>query len=46
MADEVMSCGCVCGCEAYAGGYSRCVDCLEGTHQNNNNLDEVELVKA
>jgi hypothetical protein len=28
-------CSCECGCECYAGGFSSCVDCLEGTHQNN-----------
>jgi len=45
MVDEFLECKCVCGCEAYAGEYSWCVDCLEGTHQNNNKLDDGELGK-
>lgn len=33
------TCNCPCGCEVPLAGGS-CVDCADGDHQNNNNLDE------
>jgi hypothetical protein len=39
MTDYEPTCSCGCGCEVPLDG-GTCVDCGEGTHQNNNNLDE------
>jgi hypothetical protein len=33
------TCACRCGCEVPLSG-GTCVDCGEGTHQNNNGLDD------
>lgn len=36
------TCSCRCGCEVPLSGGS-CVDCADGTHQNNNGLDEFRV---
>lgn len=39
------TCSCRCGCEVPLSG-GTCVDCGDGTHQNNNDLDEFRTCES